>query len=92
MLKSRRLERRCIAKKERATLAPGTEPAVFDVVAALGTGNARAMAAGIGRATLPTMAGLVVALPGLYFTAQLEHAGGRHLARLADRLRPRGAA
>jgi biopolymer transport protein ExbB len=64
---------------------------VFDVVAALGTGNARAMAAGIGRATLPTMAGLVVALPGLYFSAQLEHTVRRHVARLGDSLRPRGA-
>ena len=64
---------------------------VFDVVAALGTGNARAMAAGIGRATLPTMAGLVVALPGLYFTAQLEHSVRGHVARMADRLQPQGA-
>ena len=64
---------------------------VFDVVAALGTGNARAMAAGIGRATLPTMAGLVVALPGLYFTAQLEHTVHQHVARLGDSLRPREA-
>ena len=64
---------------------------VFDVVAAQGTGNARAMAAGIGRATLPTMAGLVVALPGLYFTAQLEHSVRRHVARLEDRLQPQGA-
>lgn len=64
---------------------------VFDVVAALGTGNARAMAAGIGRATLPTMAGLVVALPGLYFTAQLEHSVRGHIARLTDRLRPQAA-
>ena len=64
---------------------------VFDVVAALGTGNARAMAAGIGRATLPTMAGLVVALPGLYFSAQLEHSVQRNVARLGDRLRPGGA-
>ena len=63
---------------------------VFDVVAALGTGNARAMAAGIGRATLPTMAGLVVALPGLYFTAQLEHSVQQNVARLSDRLRPQG--
>ena len=61
---------------------------VFDVVAALGTGNARAMAAGIGRATLPTMAGLVVALPGLYFTAQLEHSVRQNVARLTDSLRP----
>jgi biopolymer transport protein ExbB len=63
---------------------------VFDVVAALGTGNARAMASGIWRATIPTMAGLVVALPGLYFTAQLEHSGRQHVARLADLLRPHG--
>lgn len=63
---------------------------VFDVVAALGTGNARAMAAGIGRATLPTMAGLVVALPGLYFTAQLEHTVRQRVAGLTDRLRPQG--
>ena len=64
---------------------------VFDVVAALGTGDARAMAAGIGRATLPTMAGLVVALPGLYFTAQLEYAIRQNLSGLTDRLRPQGA-
>ena len=64
---------------------------VFDVVAAQGTGNARAMASGIGRATLPTMAGLVVALPGLYFTAQLEHSVRGHVAKLADRLQPQGA-
>ena len=47
-------------------------------------------AAGIGRATLPTMAGLVVALPGLYFTAQLEHSVRGHVARMADRLQPQG--
>ena len=35
---------------------------VFDVMAVTGSGNARAMAAGISKATLPTMAGLVVAL------------------------------
>ena len=37
----------------------------FDVMAVTGSGNARAMAAGI-QATLPTMAGLVVALSGLF--------------------------
>jgi biopolymer transport protein ExbB len=61
---------------------------VFDVVASQGTGNARAMAAGICRATLPTMAGLVVALPGLYFTAQIEHSARGHVARMADRMQP----
>ena len=60
---------------------------VFDVVAALGTGNARAMAAGISRATIPTMAGLLVALPGLYFNLQLEQLTGRKAQELGDRLR-----
>jgi len=62
---------------------------VFDVVASLGTGNARAMAAGISRATLPTMAGMVVALPGLYFCLQLEHQVRRSVEQLGDQLRLR---
>ena len=40
---------------------------IFDVVAASGSGNVRAMAAGVGQCTLSTMAGLVVALSGFYF-------------------------
>ena len=60
---------------------------VFDVVTVSGTGNVRAMASGISRATLPTMAGMVVALPGLYFCLQLEQRVAVSIARLADRLR-----
>ncbi len=45
---------------------------VFDVLAITGTGNARAMADSISRATIPTMAGMVVALSGLYFSANIE--------------------
>ena len=60
---------------------------VFDVVAALGTGNARAMASGISRATIPTMSGLVVALPGLYFSLQLEQLTRRKADQLGDQLR-----
>jgi biopolymer transport protein ExbB len=60
---------------------------VFDVVAALGTGNARAMASGISRATIPTMAGLVVALPGMYFSLQLEQLTRRKAEQLGDQLR-----
>ena len=41
--------------------------AVFDVMALTGTGNARLMASGISMATIPTMAGMVTALSGLYF-------------------------
>ena len=63
---------------------------VFEVVASLGTGNARAMAAGISRATLPTMAGMVVALPGLYFCLQLEHQVKRSVEQLGDQLRVPG--
>jgi biopolymer transport protein ExbB len=59
---------------------------VFDVVGSLGTGNARAMASGISRATLPTMAGMVVALPGLYFCLQLEYQVKRAVEQLGDRL------
>ena len=41
--------------------------AVFDVMSLTGTGNARLMASGISMATIPTMAGMVTALSGLYF-------------------------
>ena len=55
---------------------------VFDIMAVTGTGNARLMASGISMATIPTMAGMVVALSGLYFSARLKfHAD--YLAQLA---------
>ena len=38
---------------------------VFDVMAIAGSGNPRAMAAGVSKATIPTMAGMVAALSGL---------------------------
>ena len=59
---------------------------VFDVIAVMGTGNVRAMASGISQATIPTMAGMVVALPGLYLKAGLRKQAQRRVARLADRL------
>lgn len=46
--------------------------AVFDVMAATGTGNARLMASGISLATIPTMAGMVSAISGLYFSNYFE--------------------
>jgi biopolymer transport protein ExbB len=45
---------------------------VFDVMAVTGTGNARAMANGVSMATIPTMAGLVTALSGFYFSSRLK--------------------
>lgn len=59
---------------------------VFDVVAVLGTGNPRALAAGVSRATMPTLAGLVLAVAALYFRARLEHGVNVETRRLADRL------
>lgn len=38
---------------------------VFDTLALAGTADARAMAAGVARATIPTMAGMVIGLSGL---------------------------
>ena len=39
---------------------------VFDVMAFTGTGNPRAMASGVSKATLPTMTGLVISISGLF--------------------------
>lgn len=61
--------------------------AVFDVLAVSGTGNPRAMAAGVWQATLPTLAGMVLAIGGLFSLARLERNAHRALARLADQLR-----
>jgi len=44
----------------------------FDVIAIFGNGNARGLASGISQALLTTMAGLVTALSGLYFGANLK--------------------
>jgi biopolymer transport protein ExbB len=61
--------------------------AVFDVMAFFGTGNARAMAAGVSQATVPTMSGMVAALSGLYFGSFLERKADVEAERLEDLLR-----
>ena len=45
---------------------------VFDVMAFTGTGNPRAMASGVSKATLPTMTGLVISISGLFPITFLE--------------------
>ena len=60
---------------------------VFDVMALKGTSDARAMASGVFQATVPTMAGMVVALSGLYFNAQIQEHVRHETERLADALR-----
>ncbi len=60
--------------------------AVFEVMAQTGTGNARLMASGISMATIPTMAGMVAALSGLYFGSLLESKAKKEQQKLADAL------
>lgn len=45
---------------------------VFDVMAMIGTSNVKSMANGVSMATIPTMAGMVVALSGILFEKRLE--------------------
>ena len=59
---------------------------VFDVMAMSGSGNARAMASGVSKATIPTMAGMVAALSGLIFSVQLERHARDEGERVADSL------
>ena len=60
---------------------------VFDVMAVTGTGNARAMAAGVSKATIPTMAGMVIAIAGLYFSKLIEERVSDESHHLADLLK-----
>jgi biopolymer transport protein ExbB len=59
---------------------------VFDVMAIAGSGNARGMAAGVSKATLPTMAGMVAALSGMLFSIQLQRFAMDETERVADSL------
>lgn len=57
---------------------------VFDVMAISGGGNVRAMAAGVSKATIPTMAGMVAALSGLIFSVQWTRFARMEGERVAD--------
>ncbi|MGB3751003.1 MAG: MotA/TolQ/ExbB proton channel family protein [Arcobacteraceae bacterium] len=45
---------------------------VFDVMAIIGNGDVKSMANGVSMATIPTMAGMVIALSGILFEKKLE--------------------
>lgn len=62
--------------------------AVFDVLAFFGMGNARAMASGVSMATIPTMAGMVAALSGVYFGTYLDHKADVEVEKLEDLMQP----
>ncbi len=59
---------------------------VFDVMALSGSGNARSMASGVSRATIPTMAGMVGALSGVFLVTLLTRRVEREVENLQDDL------
>lgn len=61
--------------------------AVFDMMALQGSSEPKLMAAGISMATLPTMAGMVAALAGLFAHSRLSKTIHRRELRLEQQLR-----
>ena len=59
---------------------------VFDAMAAVGTGNARAMASGVSMATVPTMAGMVGALSGVLLVSILNGWARRQVELFHDHM------
>lgn len=59
---------------------------VFDTMALSGSSNAREMSRGVFKATIPTMAGMSVALVGLFLSNYIERRGRRETARFAEQL------
>lgn len=60
--------------------------AVFDVMASAGMGNPRLMADGVAKATVPTMAGMVGALSGIFAVYWLDWQAKTRIELLADHL------
>ncbi len=59
---------------------------VFDKMALSGSSNARDMAGGIFKATIPTMAGMTIALSGMFFPTYFERRARRETAKFSDDL------
>ena len=59
---------------------------VFNVMAVTGGGDAKSMASGVERATIPTMAGMVAALSGLFANTYLQRIADREQTLLEDQL------
>lgn len=62
---------------------------VFDVMASAGMGNPRLMADGVAKATVPTMAGMVGALSGVFAIYWLQWQARTRIGSLADSLETR---
>ncbi|KAF7764656.1 hypothetical protein PCIT_b0698 [Pseudoalteromonas citrea] len=59
---------------------------VFDVMAITGSGSARSMASGVSKATIPTMAGMVGALSGVFASTYLQRKAKREVELLEDKM------
>jgi len=59
---------------------------LFDLIAVSGNSDVKAMSAGIYRAILPTLAGLLVGLSGYYFAQRFSQKAERRLRALSDKL------
>ena len=60
---------------------------VFQVMAFTGGGDARSMAGGVSKATLPTMAGMTTALSGVFATIYLNAARNREETLIKETIR-----
>jgi len=59
---------------------------VFNIMAVTGGGDAKSMAGGVSRATIPTMAGMVAAISGVFANSYLTRVAQRESEFLADNL------
>ena len=58
--------------------------AVFDIMAITAGADAKAMSAGVSRATIPTMAGMVASLSGILFTSGMDRRVNRSVQQVED--------
>ncbi|HCE23706.1 MAG TPA: biopolymer transporter ExbB, partial [Hyphomonas sp.] len=58
--------------------------AVFDIMAITSGADAKAMSAGVSRATIPTMAGMVASLSGILFTSGMDRRVNRSVQQVED--------
>jgi biopolymer transport protein ExbB len=59
---------------------------VFNIMAVTGGGDAKSMAGGVSRATIPTMAGMVAALSGIFANTYVTRIAARESEFLEDNL------
>ncbi len=59
---------------------------VFNIMAVTGGGDAKSMAGGVSRATIPTMAGMVAALSGIFANTYVTRVAARESEFLEDNL------